>query len=158
MEKRIVAQLLTCLDELEHSYDKATAMHGTADGADELQSAQEQPKPKPVVVIAATTRPDALDPALRRAGRLDREICLGVPDATARAEILQVLMSRMKIHEDVDLRNLAKNTPGYVGADLLTLTREAAVQAVSRIFGEREQGKHVLNACHNRYTCAIRTP
>ncbi|CAM9142566.1 unnamed protein product [Discosporangium mesarthrocarpum] len=112
MEKRIVAQLLTCMDSL--------SMENTGG--------------KPVVVIGATNRPNDLDSALRRAGRFDREICLGVPDLAARARILQVMTSKMTIGGDVDFHQVAKKTPGYVGADLSSLTKEAAVNAINRIF------------------------
>ncbi|KAI8619370.1 P-loop containing nucleoside triphosphate hydrolase protein [Chytriomyces sp. MP71] len=112
MERRIVAQLLTCMDDI--SLDKT-------DG-------------KPVLVIGATNRPDSLDPALRRAGRFDREIAMGVPDEPARHKILQKLCERLRLQGDLDLRRLAKETPGYVGADLNALTAEAGMVAVRRIF------------------------
>lgn len=85
-----------------------------------------------VLVIGATNRPDAIDPALRRAGRFDREICLGIPDIQSRIEILKVLTSKLKLSDNFDYETLAKFTPGYVGADLLSLTREAAMAAVNR--------------------------
>eukprot|EP00903_Cladosiphon_okamuranus_P010657 g10075.t1 len=112
MEKRIVAQLLTCMDSL--------TIENTGG--------------KPVVVIGATNRPNDLDSALRRAGRFDREICLGVPDLAARARILQVMASKMTLGGDVDFQQIAKKTPGFVGADLSSLTKEAAVVAINRIF------------------------
>jgi len=73
---------------------------------------------KPVCVIAATNRPDALDPALRRAGRFDREIAIGSPDENARAHILGVLTKKLRVSGDFDFKALAKATPGFVGADL----------------------------------------
>ncbi|CAJ0760418.1 18214_t:CDS:10 [Entrophospora sp. SA101] len=91
MERRIVAQLLTCMD-------------------------------------------DSLDPALRRAGRFDREISMGVPDEQAREKILKVIASKLKLSGDFDFKALAKMTPGYVGADLNALTSAAGVIAVKRIF------------------------
>ncbi|TXT08098.1 uncharacterized protein COLE_05022 [Cutaneotrichosporon oleaginosum] len=109
MERRIVAQLLTCMDDLAAS-------------------------DKPVVMIGATNRPDSLDPALRRAGRFDHEIEMGVPSVEGREEILRVLCSSLQLSGDVDIRWLAKATPGYVGADLTALTTEAGVVAVKRIF------------------------
>ncbi|CAN0247079.1 unnamed protein product [Ectocarpus sp. 12 AP-2014] len=112
MEKRIVAQLLTCMDSL--------TIENTGG--------------KPVVVIGATNRPNDLDSALRRAGRFDREICLGVPDLAARARILEVMASKMTLAGDVDFQQIAKKTPGFVGADLSSLTKEAAVVAINRIF------------------------
>ncbi|KAL4160770.1 hypothetical protein PRNP1_001332 [Phytophthora ramorum] len=112
MEKRIVAQLLTSTDSL--------SLANTGG--------------KPVVLIGATNRPDALDSALRRAGRFDREICLGIPDEEAREKILRVLARKMTLEGDFDFAALARRTPGYVGADLVSLTKEAAVGAVNRIF------------------------
>jgi len=70
---------------------------------------------KPVMVIGATNRPDALDSALRRAGRFDREILMGVPDQAARLSILGVLTSRLRLAGDFNLEDLARRTPGYVG-------------------------------------------
>ncbi|KAJ2779022.1 Ribosome biogenesis ATPase rix7 [Coemansia javaensis] len=112
MERRIVAQMLTCIDGL--SWDKTGH--------------------RPVMLIGATNRPDSLDPALRRAGRFDREISLGVPDEAAREQILRVLCQRLRLSGDVDIRELAKRTPGYVGADLTALTTAAGMTAVKRIF------------------------
>ncbi|TKA57154.1 hypothetical protein B0A53_01110 [Rhodotorula sp. CCFEE 5036] len=112
MERRIVAQLLTCMDDL--AWDKT--------------------ENKPVVVIAATNRPDSLDPALRRAGRFDAEITMGVPDQAGRERILRVLMAKLRLSGDFDYARLAKETPGYVGADLSALTGAAGVLAVKRIF------------------------
>ncbi|PWN50105.1 AAA-domain-containing protein [Violaceomyces palustris] len=114
MERRIVAQLLTCLDDL--SWEKT-------DG-------------KPVMIIGATNRPDSLDPALRRAGRFDHEIAMGVPDEDGREQILRVLASKLRLAGDFDFRALAKATPGYVGADLTALTGAAGIIAVKRIFQE----------------------
>lgn len=112
MEKRIVAQLLTSTDAL--------SLANTGG--------------KPVLIIGATNRPDALDSALRRAGRFDREICLGIPDEAARERILHVLAAKMRLDGSFDFQAIAKKTPGYVGADLVSLTKEAAVIAVNRIF------------------------
>ncbi|KAI1296920.1 Nuclear valosin-containing protein-like [Halotydeus destructor] len=106
MEKRIVTQLLTCLDNLD-------------------------PECK-VVVIGATNRPDALDPALRRSGRFDREISLGIPDESARLSILNVLTRPVKLAVNFDHSSLARKTPGYVGSDLKSLIREAAIFALER--------------------------
>lgn len=106
-EKRLVAQLLTLMDGL-HTRSN-------------------------LVVIAATNRPDALDEALRRPGRFDREIVVGVPDESGRREILAIHTRGMPLAEDVDLRELARTTHGFVGADLAALAREAAIDAVRRI-------------------------
>jgi ribosome biogenesis ATPase len=84
------------------------------------------------VVIGATNRPDALDPALRRAGRFDREVCLGIPDKDARVQILQILCNKLKLAPDFSYEYVALNTPGFVGADLMALTREASMVAVNR--------------------------
>jgi ribosome biogenesis ATPase len=110
MEKRMVAQLLTSMDS---SLNEAAA---------------------PVIVLGATNRPDSLDSALRRAGRFDQEIALGVPDEAARRCILQTMTRGMRLDGDFDFGLLAKKTPGFVGADMRSLTKEAAVLAVNRIF------------------------
>jgi len=106
-EKRLVAQLLTLMDGLEARAN--------------------------VVVIAATNRPDAIDEALRRPGRFDREIVVGVPDERGRREILGIHTRGMPLGDRVDLNELARTTYGFVGADLAALGREAAIEAVRRI-------------------------
>ncbi|XP_027689616.2 nuclear valosin-containing protein-like [Chelonia mydas] len=118
MERRIVAQLLTCMDDLNNL--AATAQ---------------------VLVIGATNRPDSLDPALRRAGRFDREICLGIPDEAARERILQTLCRKLRLPESFDFHYLAHMTPGYVGADLMALCREAAMCTVNRVLIKLEEQK-----------------
>ena len=110
VERRVVAQLLALMDGL--------AGRGN------------------VIVIGATNRPDALDPALRRPGRFDREIEIGVPDRQARYEILQIHTRGMPLAEDVDLRKLAEITHGYTGADLAALCRETAMKALRRYLPE----------------------
>ncbi|KAM5237590.1 nuclear valosin-containing protein-like isoform 2-T2 [Ctenodactylus gundi] len=110
MERRIVAQLLTCMDDLNNI--AATAQ---------------------VLVIGATNRPDSLDPALRRAGRFDREICLGIPDEASRERILRTLCRKLRLPEAFNFCHLAHLTPGFVGADLMALCREAAMCAVNRV-------------------------
>ena len=89
---------------------------------------------RPVCVIGATNRPDSIDNALRRSGRFDREIAIGIPDDAARARILSVIAGKLRLEGDFDFHALARLTPGYVGADLHALTKEAAVIAVHRIF------------------------
>jgi len=106
-EKRLVAQLLSLLDGLEPRQN--------------------------LVVIAATNRPEAIDEALRRPGRFDREIVVGVPDERGRREILGIHTRGMPLAPEVDLDELARQTYGFVGADLAALTREAALEAVRRI-------------------------
>ena len=110
MEKRIVAQLLTCMDDL----------------------ALEKTGGKAVVVLAATNRPDALDPALRRGGRFDKEINLGVPNEAVREQILRALTRQMALSEDFNFGLLAKLTPGFVGADLSDLVSTAGSAAIKR--------------------------
>ncbi|EKM57883.1 uncharacterized protein PHACADRAFT_251778 [Phanerochaete carnosa HHB-10118-sp] len=122
MERRIVAQFLTCMDDM--SWDKTDN--------------------RPVIVIGATNRPDSLDAALRRAGRFDHEISMGVPDDEARTQILRVLSSRLRLEGDFDFLALAKATPGYVGADLAALTGAAGIIAVKRIFQRVSEGGLVL--------------
>ncbi|VDM57942.1 unnamed protein product [Angiostrongylus costaricensis] len=86
-----------------------------------------------VLVIGTTSRPDSVDGSLRRAGRFDCEISLGIPDERAREKILQTVC-KLTLDEDVDIKIVARLTPGYVGADLNALVREAAKCAVNRIF------------------------
>jgi transitional endoplasmic reticulum ATPase len=83
-----------------------------------------------VVVIAATNRPNAIDPALRRFGRFDRELDIGVPDDIGRLEILRIKTRNMKLAKDCDLEKIAKDTHGYVGADVSQLCMESAFQAI----------------------------
>ncbi|XP_043286241.1 nuclear valosin-containing protein-like [Venturia canescens] len=111
MERRIVAQLLSCLDDL-----------GTKENGET------------VLVLGATNRPEALDPALRRAGRFDREISLGIPDKEARKSILAIRAAKLKLADDVNFADIAALTPGFVGADLVALLTEAAMAAVNRVF------------------------
>jgi transitional endoplasmic reticulum ATPase len=110
VEKRVVSQLLTLLDGLE-SRGK-------------------------VVVIGATNRPDALDPALRRPGRFDREIEIGIPDQTGRLEILEIHSRGMPLTQDVNLNSIAKITHGFVGADLESVCREAAMRSLRSVLPE----------------------
>jgi len=110
VEKRVVSQLLALMDGIR-SRGK-------------------------VVVIGATNRPNALDPALRRPGRFDREIEIGVPDRDGRLEVLQIHTRGMPLAEDVDLKKLADVTHGFVGADLESLAKEAAIRALRRILPE----------------------
>jgi len=107
VERRVVAQLLSLMDGLESRGQ--------------------------VVVIAATNRPDSIDPALRRGGRFDREIEIGVPDRQGRLDILQIHSRGMPLAEDVDLDRIARITHGFVGADVATLVKEAAMSALRNI-------------------------
>ncbi|MCQ4344943.1 MAG: CDC48 family AAA ATPase, partial [Sulfolobaceae archaeon] len=106
VERRVVAQLLTLMDGLESRGN--------------------------IIVIAATNRPNAVDPALRRPGRFDREIEIPLPDKQGRLEILQIHTRNMPLAKDVNLVKLAEMTHGYTGADLAALVREAAMNALRR--------------------------
>ncbi len=107
VERRVVAQLLSLMDGLEERGQ--------------------------VTVIAATNRVDAIDPALRRGGRFDREIEIGVPDKDGRKEILQVHTRGMPLTDEIDLDVYAENTHGFVGADIEQLAKEAAMTALRRV-------------------------
>ena len=89
-----------------------------------------------VVVIGATNRQDAIDPALRRPGRFDREIEIGVPDKNGRAEIIGIHTRGMPISDDFDVEWLLDNTHGFVGADISALVRESAMKALRRYLPE----------------------
>jgi len=104
VERRIVSQLLTLMDGLK-------------------QRSQ-------TIVMAATNRPNSIDPALRRFGRFDREVDIGIPDAVGRLEILRIHTRNMKLGDDVDLEQVAAETHGHVGADLAALCSEAAIQQI----------------------------
>ena len=101
VERRVVAMLLTLMDGLESRQN--------------------------VIVIAATNRQNSIDEALRRFGRFDREICLGVPDCTGRLEILQIHTRDMRLHSDVDLEDIARATHGHVGSDIKSVCTNAAI-------------------------------
>jgi len=120
VEKRVVSQLLALMDGLK-------------------------PRGR-VVVIGATNRPNALDPALRRPGRFDREIEIGVPNKQGRLEILQIHTRGMPLADDVDLEYLASITHGFVGADLEALCKEAAMRALRRIIPEIDFEKETIPA------------
>jgi len=106
VERRVVSQLLTLMDGFHCS------------------------SLKPVLVLAATNRPNAIDLSLRRFGRFDKEVDLGVPDEAGRLEILQIHTRNMKMDESVNLETLAHDTHGYVGADLAELCMEAAMSCI----------------------------
>ncbi|KAL7148302.1 hypothetical protein ABFS83_06G169100 [Erythranthe nasuta] len=129
MERRIVTQLMTCMDESNR------LVKPVDDDADSENSGS---RPGYVLVIGATNRPDAVDSALRRPGRFDREIVLGVPDETARIEILSVLTHNLKVEGAFDLGKIARATPGFVGADLAALANKAGNLAMKRIIDERK--------------------
>jgi len=104
VERRIVSQLLTLMDGMK------SRAH--------------------IIVIGATNRPNSIDPALRRFGRFDREIDIGIPDSTGRLEVLRIHTKNMKLDADVDLEAISSETHGYVGADLAQLCTEAALQCI----------------------------
>ncbi|CAF1575355.1 unnamed protein product [Rotaria magnacalcarata] len=104
VERRIVSQLLTLMDGLKQRSH--------------------------VIVMAATNRPNSIDPALRRFGRFDREVDIGIPDAVGRLEILRIHTKNMKLADDVDLVQIGNETHGYVGADIASLCSEAALQQI----------------------------
>jgi len=110
VERRVVAQLLSLMDGM-----------GTRGN---------------IIVIGATNRPNAIDPALRRPGRFDREIEIGVPDKQGRNEIVQIHTRNMPLAEDVDIKRLSDITHGYTGADISSLSREAAMKALRRYMPE----------------------
>ncbi|RBQ23431.1 VCP-like ATPase [Candidatus Methanobinarius endosymbioticus] len=122
VERRTVAQLLTLMDGLKSRGQ--------------------------VVVIGATNRPDSLDQALRRPGRFDREIEIGVPDSEERKEVMEIHTRGMPLDEDVDLDEIADTTHGFVGADLESLCKEAAMRVVRRVLpdikGDEEIPKETL--------------
>lgn len=120
VEKRIVSQLLTLMDGMK------------ARGK--------------VVVIAATNRPDSIDPALRRPGRFDREIEIGIPDQEGRMEILQIHTRGMPVDEKIDLKQFAKVTHGFVGADLESLSKEAAMRSLRRILPDIDLQQEKISA------------
>ena len=120
VEKRVVSQLLALMDGLK-------------------------PRGR-VVVIGATNRPNAIDPALRRPGRFDREIEIGVPNKQGRLEILQIHTRGMPLAEDVDLERIASVTHGFVGADLEALCKEAAMRALRRILPQIDFEKESIPA------------
>lgn len=117
MERRIVTQLLTCMDDLDL---KKTGG-------------------KPVIVLAATNRPDSIDSALRRPGRFDEEISIGVPNGSVREQILRAQTRSMSLADDVDFAKLANMTPGFVGADLVSLIFKAGAESDTRFECALEQ-------------------
>ncbi|RZN39027.1 MAG: AAA family ATPase, partial [Methanophagales archaeon ANME-1-THS] len=117
VERRVVAQLLSLMDGLESRGQ--------------------------VVVIGATNRPNALDEALRRGGRFDREIEIGIPDRNGREEILHVHTRGMPLADDVNLKEIANLTHGFVGADLATLCKEAAMHAIRKVMPEIDIEKEI---------------
>lgn len=134
-EQRIVATFLTQMDGLKEMRD--------------------------VVVVGTTNRIDAVDPALRRGGRFEYEVHIGVPDEEARQEILEIHTRRMPLSDDVDATRIARRCGGFVGADMATLCREAAYNAIRRSFASTEldgdaiPGRQDLCVCQSDFDEAI---
>jgi transitional endoplasmic reticulum ATPase len=118
VEKRIVSQLLSLMDGLKHRGN--------------------------IVVIGATNLPSAIDPALRRPGRFDREVALEVPDRNGRAQIFEVHTRGMPLDDDIDIERLADLTHGFVGADIENLCREAAMKSLRKTLPDYEDGEEEL--------------
>lgn len=112
MEVRIVAQIASCMDELSQS-------------------------DKQIIVIGCTSRPESIDSALRRAGRFEREVNIGVPSEEERIDIMKVLTRSMRLNPTLNFEEMVRLTPGYVGADIQTLCKEASILAVERIINNR---------------------
>eukprot|EP00922_Rhytidocystis_sp_ex-Travisia-forbesii_P041134 GHVS01061387.1.p1 GENE.GHVS01061387.1~~GHVS01061387.1.p1 ORF type:complete len:757 (+),score=145.70 GHVS01061387.1:190-2460(+) len=112
MERRIVAQLGASMDALAGTF---------------------------VVVLGATNRVEALDPMIRRNGRFDRELAIPIPDEASRCQMLKSMCSTMKLSAEIDFSAIAKLTPGFVGADIQAVTREAALLAMTRVFDQLEE-------------------
>jgi transitional endoplasmic reticulum ATPase len=117
MERRVVAQMLALMDGLESRGE--------------------------IIVIGATNRPNAIDPALRRPGRFDREIEIGIPNKNGRLAILEIHTRSMPLADTVNLDELATRTHGFVGADLLSLTKEAGMHAIRRVFPKIVWGEDI---------------
>lgn len=136
-ENRIVATLLTLMDGLAEGSGSRVMLGSSPQGAKDVvadHESQGSPSiPPSVVVIATTNRPDSLDSAIRRPGRLDREVEIGIPSAQDRSSILRVLMSNVPhtLSDDL-LDDIASRAHGFVGADLSALCREAAVRSIRR--------------------------
>lgn len=107
MERRLVSQFANCLDKISGKF---------------------------VVVVGTTSRPDSIDPIIRRNGRIDREISMPMPDENARRDILHVLCKDINFDKSVDFRQISRKTPGFVGADLKTLINEAALIRVNKLY------------------------
>merc|ERR1711907_767892 len=120
VERRIVSQMLTLMDGMKWRSQ--------------------------TVVIGATNRPNTIDAALRRFGRFDREVDIGVPDENGRLEVLRIHTKNMKLHEDVDLEQNAKETHGYVGADIAQLCTEAAMQCIREKMGVIDLDDETIDA------------
>ncbi|KAG8390161.1 hypothetical protein BUALT_Bualt01G0054700 [Buddleja alternifolia] len=128
-DRRIVTQLMTCMDE-SHRLVKPVDENAETESSDCT--------PGYVLVIGATNRPDSIDPALRRPGRFDREIVLGVPNESARVQILSVLTNKRRFEGAFDLAKIARSTAGFVGTDLAELVKRARRLPMKKIASKRK--------------------
>lgn len=126
VERRIVSQMLALMDGLESRGE--------------------------IIVIGATNRPNAIDPALRRPGRFDREIEISVPNQEGRLAILEIHTRSMPLAEDVSLKDLSSRTYGFVGADLSSLTKEAAMRSIRRVLPKINWGEEIPSEIINEIT------
>lgn len=130
MERRIVTQLINCFDGNTHTFYH---FHNINNRIKLFADLNENALLDQILVIGATNRPDSLDPALRREGRFETEVCVGIPDTKARCQILQVLSANLKVDAAFNLETLALLTPGFVGADLKMLITRAVMVAIRRV-------------------------
>ena len=137
MEKRIVSQLGVCLDDLNKNFLAGENL---------------------VMLVATTTFPDSIDASLRRAGRFDKELNIGIPDERARSEILGVLLENTNLSNDVHIPTISRNCPGFVGSDLAALVREASTTALNRSFdsGLFSETGYTLMPCLDDFMQAIK--
>ncbi|KDN41226.1 AAA-domain-containing protein [Tilletiaria anomala UBC 951] len=144
VERRVVATLLTLLDGIDLQTEGSDASE-TSEGKKPVETPLSKRGPR-VVVIAATNRPNAVDPALRRPGRLDREIEIGIPTSAARAAILTVQLKHVPHNlSSTQVEQIAARTHGYVGADLSALVREAGMHAIRRSFEGETDPEDITN-------------
>lgn len=188
MERRIVSQLLSCIDALsspKHHPDfvnvasNAELRVGDEDSTelleegDNIQPANQdsvdchieksekdgdgdvKDKPPSVVVIAATNRPESLEPALRRAGRFDKEIELGAPDEEGRFAILEKLCGSLRLDNSFEVGTIAKRTAGYVGADLHLLVKEAGLACIRRVVKKRTTKSTSNESDEDMHDCRV---
>ncbi|KAF8942484.1 Spermatoproteinsis associated protein 5 [Haplosporangium gracile] len=139
MEKRVVATLLTLMDGASDKRIPTKSGTNPDKDDDDSTSAEETTRKVPrIVIMGATNRPNALDEALRRPGRFDREIEIGIPDAKARAEILVALLKRIPNSLSTsEIDHLASISHGYVGADLAAVCREAGLKTIHRVMSKQ---------------------
>uniref|UniRef100_A0A914DUY4 AAA+ ATPase domain-containing protein n=2 Tax=Acrobeloides nanus TaxID=290746 RepID=A0A914DUY4_9BILA len=142
MERRVVTQLIACLDDIGKSVSHPDS---SKQGLIIDTSTMPIHPPKHFLVIGTTSRLEVIDSALRRAGRFDKELALGIPDERTRTKILEIVCRGLRMDSNISMKALARLTPGYVGADLQALSREAALTAVNRLF------ENILNSTKKRH-------